>query len=39
MKAIFDWIDSMPLTNVEIIIILGLICFIMFYPYRSRRRA
>jgi hypothetical protein len=39
MKAFFDWIDAMPLTTVEVIIILGLICFIMLYPYGSRRRA
>ena len=33
MKAICDWIDAIPLTTVEIMIILGLICFVMLYQY------
>jgi len=38
MKKICDWIDSIPLTTVEIIIILGLICLIMFYPYKAMKK-
>lgn len=37
MKAICDWIDALPLTTPEIVIIVGLLCFIMFYPYGTRR--
>lgn len=37
MKAICDWIDALPLTNAEIVIIVGLVCLVMMYPYRSGR--
>jgi hypothetical protein len=33
MKSICDWIDAIPLTTLEIMIILGLICFVMLYRY------
>ena len=36
MKALFDWIDALPLNTVEVVMILCVMLIVFSYPWGNR---